>query len=262
MMAKLHHYFVSFFIAGSILSCSIAHGQEAVQKEQIAGILKAHPEIVLNILKNHGDELLTIIQEASDERRKQALLRQWDKDAVVAKSIATANRPCSGLSSAPVTIVEYTDFSCVYCRKVGITVAQILRENPEKVRLVVKLAGKTPSSNLAAEWFNAAYRLDATKSWVFYNLLFSKQTQLEEEGVDLLRKTAAQAGFDITLLEKKLLAEKNAITAMMKEDAEEAERLGFSGTPYFLVNNLVVRGAIPKSHFEAAMEKALTLTKK
>ena len=258
MEMKMDKKFITGFFAFSAMfmpfcATSYAHAE---MKTQIELLFWNHPELILNVLSDHSEELLNILQKASDQRRKNSFLNQWEQDAKIQKSVLVENRAYMGKKSAPITIVEYTDFSCFYCRKAGLTVANVLRKHPNSVRLVIKLAGKTEQSKLAAEWFYTAYQLDQKKAWILYNLIFEGQQKLEEQGVEYLKKVAVKAGFTPSELEQRVFEKKNDIQAMMKLDADEAKRLGFSGTPYFLINNLVARGAITEDLFESAIEVA------
>ena len=258
MEMKMDKKFITGFFAFSAMfmpfcATSYAHAE---MKTQIELLFRNHPELILNVLSDHSEELLNILQKASDQRRKNSFLNQWEQDAKIQKSVLVENRAYMGKKSAPITIVEYTDFSCFYCRKAGLTVANVLRKHPNSVRLVIKLAGKTEQSKLAAEWFYTAYQLDQKKAWILYNLIFEGQQKLEEQGVEYLKKVALQAGFTPNELKQRAFEKKNDIQALMKLDADEAKRLGFSGTPYFLINNLVARGAITEDLFESAIEVA------
>ena len=72
-----------------------------------------------------------------------------------------------------------------------------------------------------------------------------------------MRAIAKEVGFDVAKLEAVLKAKAKAFGDMMDADAAEADALGFVGTPYFLVNDIVVRGALSLEEFSRAVDMAL-----
>lgn len=227
---------------------------------QIESLLREHPEIVLNVLKEHSEELLDIVQLGSDKRRRAALLAQWEKDIAVPKKADLAGRPSGGADNAPVTIIAFSDFTCSYCHQAAYTIGTLMKRYPSKIRLVFKQVPKAESGRIAGEWFIAAYQLDKAKAWKLYALFFDKQNQLEEGGLTAIRAIAEEAGFNAKELEAQVKSKKKDLDAILSGDAADASALGFVGTPYFLVNNMVLRGALPLENFVDAVEMALSRT--
>ena len=75
------------------------------------------------------------------------------------------------------------------------------------------------------------------------------------EGEPFLKKVAQEAGLDMQRLATDIKGRK--VKALIEEDMAEARKLGVQGTPYFLVNDLVVRGALPLDLFSDAVDMAL-----
>ena len=95
------------------------------------------------------------------------------------------------------------------------------------------------------------------KAWDFYGLLFDAQKKLIDSPLPTLKETAVRAGLDVKKLEADLKKNSQAIDLIVATDIKEAKELGFAGTPYFLVNNLVVRGALPLDLFKGAVDMSL-----
>ena len=112
-------------------------------------------------------------------------------------------------------------------------------------------------SRFMAKYGMAAFMQDSAKGWEFYDALFNNADQYEREGEAFLKATAARVGLDF----KKLKAEAGGAKVQERLDIDraEADKFGISGTPYFIVNDLIVRGAVPKDMFEEAIEMALRL---
>lgn len=233
----------------------------ATSKDEIRQILKENPDLVLDILKEHSETVLEIAQQGNMLRRRKSLLAQWEQDAKQKKVVKLEGRSFRGNPNASVTIVAYSDFTCPYCRQSEEVLAQLLKKYEGRIRIAFKVLPKEdPVSITAAKYSTAAFILDPVKGWRFMDVLFNGVEQYEREGEDFIKKTAESLGYDF----KKLKAEMNgqAVQQRLDADNKEAEGFGISGTPHFLVNDLVIRGALSRELFEEAVKKALNLTAK
>lgn len=250
-----------FLLSGGVLLAGTAQAAPAQDAAaQLEALLKEHPELILNVLEQHSEEVLDIVQQGSDKRRRSVLLRQWESDIKVPKQVALEGRPVGGPDNAPVTIIAFSDFLCSYCHQAAYTVGNLMKRYPGKVRLVFKQVPKTEAGRMAGEWFIAAYQTDKAKAWKMYALLFDRQKQVEDNTLAALREIAAESGFDARTLEASVKSKAKEIDAMLAADAADANALGFVGTPYFLVNNMVLRGALPMENFVDAVDMALQHT--
>ena len=256
-----HICLMLFLLSGGVLVAGTAQAAPASEAAaQLEALLKAHPELILNVLEQHSEELLDIVQKGSDKRRRSVLLRQWESDIDEPKQVAVEGRPVGGAADAPVTIIAFSDFLCTYCHQAAYTVGNLMKRYPGKVRLSFKQIPKTQAGRMAAEWFIAAYQTAKTKAWKMYALLFDRQKQVEDNTLAALREIAAEAGFDAKALEASVKSKAKELDVMLAADAADANALGFVGTPYFLVNNMVLRGALPMENFVDAVDMALKHT--
>lgn len=239
---------------GGAVEAKAAPSGEAAQLE---ALLKEHPELVLDVLREHGGELLEIVQQAADKRRASNLQKQWEEDLKKPKKVALAGRPEGGAADAPVTIVAYSDFLCAYCHRAAFTVGSLMKRYSGKIHFIFKQTPKSEAGRIAGFWFLAGYGLDRAKGWKMYALAFDRQSEVEANPDKVMRAIAREVGFDVAKLEAALKAQEKTFGAMMDADAAEAEALGFVGTPYFLVNDLVVRGALSLEDFSKAVDMAL-----
>lgn len=234
----------------------------AVDREQLAEairqILRDDPNLVLDVLRDNSELVLDIAQQGSNLRRLKILSAQWKKELDVAKPVVLRDRPIRGDEKAPVTIVAFSDFTCPYCAQAANTLNTLLRDNPEKVRMVFKhfpLPGHK-AANLAAEYYVAATFQGADKAWKLYDLLFKQSDNLNEGGEALLKRLAEEAGLDTKKLAADLRGNAQKIKTIIEEDTADAKQLGLQGTPNFLVNNLIVRGALAPELFAQAIGMA------
>lgn len=244
-----------------VLPSAIAEAREPspeALKKTLRQLLKDNPDIILDVLKENSETVLEIAQQGNMLRKRKAMLGQWSEDAKHPKKIDLNGRAFRGNINAPVTIVAYSDFTCPYCRQAEFTLGQLLRKYDGKVRVAFKpLPKDDPASVSLARYSTAAFILDAEKGWKFYDFMFEHVEQFEREGESFIRESSASLGYDF----RKLKAEAAGATVEQRlaADRREADSMGISGTPYFLVNDLMVRGAVSKDLFEEAIEMALRL---
>ena len=111
------------------------------------------------------------------------------------------------------------------------------------------------AARLAAEYHVAAARQDPELAWKFYDLLFARRADVLKDGEPAIVNAAKDAGLNM----KKLAADvkRKDVRAEVDADIAEGQRIGVQGTPYFLINNLVARGALSSDLFKEAINMAL-----
>ncbi len=166
-----------------------------------------------------------------------------------------------GKESAPVTIVEFSDFECPYCSKGADTIQQLKETyGPEKVRIVFKnlplpfhksagpaaLAGATVLELAGDEAF-----------WKFHDKAFKNQKSLTEENFVLW---ATEAGVDKAKFQTAYAAK----SAQPKVDADMklAETIGARGTPHFFINGVRLSGALPLEEFKKKVDEQTAAAQK
>ena len=243
---------VAFCLPGSASALTAGELKPALEQ-----LLRENPDVFMNFLREHSEEILDIAQQGSNRRRQANMMKQWQKDRKIQKNVAVENRPTFGNSSAPVRIVAFSDFTCQFCQRAENTVAALLQEYEGKVSFVFKNMPLDPKGigGQASQYFVAMGIIDEKKAWEFYRTLFENRDRLITEGEAFLRSTATKIGVDMKVLDKKRRSK--AVADILAEDLKDAEKLKIEGTPYFLVNSLVVRGAIPKELFRKAIEMEL-----
>jgi protein-disulfide isomerase len=147
--------------------------------------------------------------------------------------------PSAGSRDATVTIVEFFDYNCPYCKKTAPELQQLLKTDP-KVRILFKewpifgdVSEYAARSALAATWQG--------KFLAAHDALFKTPDDLEKNSqVDTVLKTA---GIDLAVLAHDRTAHAAEITAALARSSQEATALGFRGTPAFVIG----RQLVPKS---------------
>ena len=146
-------------------------------------------------------------------------------------SISTVGQPFLGNETAPVTIVEFTDYQCSSCAATHPTLARLVEEYGGKVRLVTRdfPLSQHPEALKAAEAAEAAR--EQGKYWEYVEILLRNQTAL---GLPKLKEYASELALDRVLFDKAL--ESGKFTETVQRDIEEGVRLRIDSTPTIFVN--------------------------
>lgn len=160
--------------------------------------------------------------------------------------------PTKGPANAPVTIVEFSDFQCPFCKRVTPTLAQIEETYGDKVRIAFKhmplsIHPQAPQAHAAAE---AAARQG--KFWEMHDKIFENQRDLS---VATLEAHAQAIGLDMDQYRKDVADPE--VKKRLDEDMRQASELNVTGTPSFFINGRFLSGAQPFGNFKQAIDAAL-----
>jgi protein-disulfide isomerase len=158
-----------------------------------------------------------------------------------------------GPDDAPVTIVEFTDFQCPYCKSVVPTLRELVTKYSDRVRWVFRdfpIAGLHPDALLVHEAARCAG--EQGKFWPYHDLAFDRAPAASPAN---LREFAAEVGLNAAAFSQCLDSHKHraAITA----DIETGTKLGVTGTPTFFVNGALLVGNQPPAEFQRVVEREL-----
>jgi len=157
-----------------------------------------------------------------------------------------------GNPSAPVTIVEFSDFQCPFCTRVNPTIKQIFDTYGDKVRVVFK-HNPLPFHKEAPLASEAALAAGAQgKFWEMHDALFANQRALQRADLD---KYAAQLGLNLEQFAADLDSRK--YKAQVDADLKHGAEIGVRGTPNFFINGKKLVGAQPFEAFKTKIDEAL-----
>jgi protein-disulfide isomerase len=159
--------------------------------------------------------------------------------------------PAAGNADGDITIVEYFDYNCPYCRKVEPELRQVVQDDG-KVRLVYKdwpVLG--PVSTAAARLALATKYQD--KYVAAHDALMGTASRLTEPRI---RELLAGAGIDVDRAGKDLETNAKAIDAILARNNDQATAFGFKGTPSFIIGKFRVPGALTMAQFDQAIADA------
>jgi len=219
----------------------------AISEEQVREIvkqvIKENPKLIFDTVNNY-------VKEQQKKKQEQALEASF-KNRI--KDVISKNNPTKGPEKAPITIIEYTDFQCPYCTRGAETIHRIMEMYPNEVRLVFKNNPLKfhPQALPAAKAALAANKQG--KFWEYHDLLFKNSAKLNEE---MFLKFARDLGLDIEKFNKDRNSEE--IAKQIEHDQTQAAEHKLMGTPTFILNGVVIRGAQPLPYFRMVIERLLS----
>ena len=162
--------------------------------------------------------------------------------------------PSLGPQTAAITIIEFSDFECPYCRKWQLEVwPQLVQEYGDQVRLVYRdfpLYGLHANAAPAAEAANCAG--DQGQYWDFHDKLFTTDSTYS---MDLFTQFAQELNLNMDDFNTCLSSGKYADE--VQADYEWAANLGISSTPTFFINGIPMVGAQPFENFKSLIDQEL-----
>jgi len=180
-------------------------------------------------------------------------LAQSDNEKVLTEALVLRDPdiPATGNLGGDITIVEWFDYNCPYCRKLEPELRQVIQDDG-KVRLVMKdwpILG--PVSVTAARIALATKYQD--KYHKAHDAMMGVSSRLTEPRINEL---LAAAGVDMDRLKGDLTAHAKDIDAVLKRNNDQAEAFGFRGTPSFIVGKYRVPGVLSMAEFEQVIADA------
>lgn len=217
--------------------------------------IEKNPKKFFESVKKAEDGYKKILEKEHDEQMKAALEEEFKNPK---SPDVGGNRVTFGNDSAPITIVEYSDFQCPVCSRAVSTLDQVKNEYGDKVRVIYKhvpLRQIHPFAEMAAKYYEAIAMQDHEKAKKFHDIMFDEQYRMGNEKEDFFKDAAKKVGANMSKLAKDIKSD--SIMETIKADEAEFRKFGFTGTPGFLVNGISVMGAYPFSHFKKIIDRHL-----
>jgi protein-disulfide isomerase len=220
-------------VAVALVSSPSRAEMDAAQKEEIGQIIHdyilAHPEIL--------DEAAQALQEKRDQQLADA------QQKVIAAKAGTIfnseNQMVLGNPDGPITLVEFFDYNCTYCRRAVSDMSALLEANPD-LRVVMKEFPILSEGSVEAARISVAVKELAPDKYLdFHRELFSRPGQASATKA---LEIATDLGLDTDAL--RTAAKAKDVTAGLQEVHQLATDLGISGTPSYVIGKEIVPGAI------------------
>ncbi|MEM7669715.1 MAG: DsbA family protein, partial [Pseudomonadota bacterium] len=221
------------------LASSLSQGQRQQLRAEVRAYLLENPEVIVEAL-----QLL-------EERRAQEAL-QADRDLVSNNFQAIYEDGHSYVGGNPegdVTLVEFSDYRCGFCKQAHPDIARVLQADPN-VRLIIKefpILG--PDSVAAGRMAIAAKALDEGRYGGLNDALMSYPGNLTERAA---YRIAESEGYDVDSLRE--LAASDETTVKLEANYRLAQTIGIRGTPGFIVGDEIIRGLLPANELLALID--------
>lgn len=206
----------------------------------IKDYLQTHPEVVIESLQKHQDN------------QRSAMERQFtDTFAEKQEAILKQGHPTVGPDTADVTIFEFYDYNCGYCKKAFADVAKVVEED-KNVRIVfIEMPILSESSREVAKWSLASAKQG--KFFEFHSALMKYTSQKDKAAFEKLSK---EAGVDFEQAQKD--SEAKDVLETIERNLALSRELGISGTPAFVINGKLTPGYMGYEGMKAAIAEART----
>jgi protein-disulfide isomerase len=216
-------------------------GEEAALRDQIRARLQnqklaAQREVYLKALRSQADVVVNL-----------------KAPPVYRTDMSVEGAPFKGAAAAAVTIVEFSDFHCPFCKRVLPTLTQLESQYGDKVKLVFRdypIDQLHPGARKAHEAARCAS--EQGKFWAYHDVLFTNAPKASPEQ---LKGYAQEVGLDVAAFEQCVSSGK--YQEAVQKDIDEGSRAGVTGTPAFFINGRLVSGAQPLESFTRVIEDEL-----
>jgi protein-disulfide isomerase len=217
--------------SGSDPASGLAKGERAAIEAVVKDYILTHPEILPQAMEN--------LQARENAKQLSGIRKELETPFPGA---------ILGNPAGTVTLVEFTDFACTYCRQSAADVEELVRTNPDLKVVIREFPILSPQSADAAKMGLAAARQG--KYAAFHRLMFAAgrpdqaaiEAAAKAAGVDLAKARAAIASADME--------------AELVRNVTLARQLGFTGTPSWVVGDAVLSGAVGKDRLAEAIAAA------
>jgi len=159
--------------------------------------------------------------------------------------------PVAGNPNGDVTIVEYFDYNCPYCRKLAPELAQVVFDDG-KVRMIFKDWPILGPVSVYASKIALATKYQ-NKFAEAHEALMNTSSRITESRI---RELLAEAKIDVDRATRDLEAHGADIDRVLKRNGEQAKAFGFRGTPSFIVGKFRVPGILTMAQFDQAIADA------
>ncbi len=219
----------TFMLVGSASAQTFDGDQKKAIENIVREYLLANPEVLLQSVEEYRQR-----QEMSKQDQVKLKLEKY---ADVLKF--NPGSPVGGNPKGNITVVEFFDYRCPYCKKVFPTVQKLLKED-KNIRYVLKefpILG--PVSVIATRVSLALWAIDPKKYMTYHTSVMTSRGSLDEQRIF---KYAKKAGYDVSEVRARM--DDPAIKLEIAANMKLAEELGINGTPAFVIGRHVVPGAV------------------
>jgi len=235
--------FLILFLSAILISFS-AHAEDklSIQEQgQVRDLVRetilANPEILV--------EAMNILQKRQEQAQKE---QQKNILASLDGALITKATPIAGNPKGDVTLIEFFDYQCGYCKRAFPGVMKVINADKNIKYVLKEFAILGPNSEIAARAALAAKMQG--KYMEFHTEMMTVRGRLTENKII---KTAASLGLDTDKLKADMKSD--AVNQEINSTREIARALNITGTPAFIIGDQIIPGAVPPAALISAIEK-------
>lgn len=167
--------------------------------------------------------------------------------------LVSESDPLIGPADAPIVIVEFSDFTCSFCRSQEKVIKRIMAEYPDKIKLIWK---DYPEASRDSRSYQAAVAARCAEAqgafWSYHDLLFNQETVLNKQ-------TFLKLADSLKLNNKKFAGclEEQRTKEIIEDNITEANALAINGVPFMFINSQEVMGESSFADFKNIIELEL-----
>ncbi len=229
----------------SVYSEESGHPKQEMNKEEIRKIIKEYLMEQPEIIREAIQELEKRTAEAEKQRQKKLLSENQDLLVNEKYSFNAGNK------DGDVTVVEFFDYNCPYCRQALKDIVKLMDED-KNVRVVLKEYPILGEASQKAALAALASRKQG-KYMEFHQALLTAKGRINDKAIDTI---AEKVGLDVKQLKKDM--ESADVKDALQKNIEVGIKLGINGTPTFIFNDQVIPQVLPYD----AMKELLTKMRK
>lgn len=235
--------FLSLALGLSMLTAVPAAAQSFTdaQKKELEVLFKDY-------LLNNGQAVMESVQKFQIAEQERQMNEAKENLKNSNEYLYNSGSPSYGPEDADVTIVEFFDYNCGYCKK-AFTELQDVLNSDKKVRVVFKeIPILSPASREAAQW-----ALAANNQGKYFEYHAALMSHAGAKDTALLKKIGGDLGLDVTKLEAD--SKSAEVSAIIDKNLEMSQKLGVRGTPAFVVGEEFSPGYVPASELKRMIEE-------
>ena len=230
-------------VAGVVSLAVTAVAFTALRGTLVRNYLAEHPEDVQRIVKDFFIKNPSALKEIIEAAIGGGQPEQVDKTAAIQNNaeglFSSPHQVTLGNPEGDVTVVEFFDYNCGYCRRAVNDMLTLLKDD-SKLRVVLKeFPILSPGSGEAARVAVAVRMQDPKKYLDFHQKMFESPGQADKEKA---LGAAKLVGLDMERIEKDMASDE--VTQTLAETQKLAQALGIDGTPCYVVGDAMVLGAV------------------
>lgn len=250
---------IALFLTAPAMAQALDEAQiRAIVKEEIQNMLNSDGALDAAVEKGINNYIVKQRQAAEDAKAQQAAAR--------AKNLRPVDEDRDHIAGSPdaaVTLIEYSDFECPYCKRFHPTVTKLMEDNKEVLRRVYRhfpLSFHNPGAEKEAQASECVAEIGGNDAfWEFSDEIYTR-TKSNGKGFPLenLRPLAEEIGVDGDAFQECL--DSNKMAARVAEDIENGKLVGVTGTPAaFLINKAgevrFIAGALPAGQIQVLIDQ-------